>query len=156
MLTAAHPAPNLDLVDTAGQPWRLSDSRDARGTLLYFMRSTSCPICNRHVRDLIARRDFFDDENIRVVIVVPEDRAAALAWKTKHAIPFAVLTGSTGDPHEAVGLTRRIFGSMRQSGTVLVDAEGTVRHAHGATMPVSSYDRKGITAAVVALRDTRN
>lgn len=152
MLTSARPAPDMDLVDTAGRPWRLSDNRDARATLLYFMRSTSCPICNRHVRDLVAQRADFDAENIRVVVVVPEEPGAASAWKTKRAIPFPVLTGGA---HESVGLTRKFFGSMQQSGTVLVDGDGTVRHAHGATMPINSYDKKGIAAAIHALPDTR-
>lgn len=127
-----------------------------RGTLLYFMRSTSCAICNRHVRDLVANRADFDAEGIRVAIVVPEERTAGLAWKTERGIPFPVLTGPTGSPHESVGLTRRLFGSMQQSGTVLVDGQGIVRHAHGATMPTGSYDKKGITAAIDAMLDRAN
>ncbi|APA99784.1 peroxiredoxin family protein [Nocardia seriolae] len=155
MLTTESRAPELEFVDTAGRPWRLSDQRDARATLLYFMRSTACPICNLHVRDLVARRDDFDDENIHVAIVVPEDPAAGLAWKTKRGIPFPVLTGATGSAHESVGLTRRVFGSMQQSGTVLVDSAGIVRHAHGSTLPTGGYDKKGIVAAIRELSDAR-
>ncbi|MFE3023341.1 peroxiredoxin family protein [Nocardia tengchongensis] len=156
MLTIESAVPNLELVDTTGQSWRLSDDRDVRGTLLYFMRSTSCPICNLHVRDLVARRTEFDDAKIRVVIVVPEDRTAGHAWKTDRGIPFPVLTAATGSAHESVGLTRRVFGTMQQSGTVLVDSDGIVRHAHGSTLPTAGYDKKGIAAAVHALRDSRN
>ncbi|MCP2292373.1 peroxiredoxin family protein [Nocardia amikacinitolerans] len=152
MLTTGSPAPELALEDTAGQPWRLSDLRGAHSALLYFMRSTSCPICNRHVRDLVARRDQFAADDVRVLIVVPEARDAGLAWKTDHGIPFPVLVGSAGTPHESVGLTRKIFGSMRQSGTVLVDTDGIIRHAHGATLPVNSYDKKGIIGAIHSMR----
>ncbi|GAB0101531.1 peroxiredoxin family protein [Nocardia sp. JMUB6875] len=148
MLTSARPAPDLNLVDTSGRPWRLSDNRAARATLLYFMRSTSCPICNRHVRDLVAQHTDFDAANIQVVVVVPEDPDTASTWKAKRAIPFPVLTGSA---HESVGLTRKFFGSMQQSGTILVDSTGTIRHAHSATIPINSYDKKGITAAINAL-----
>lgn len=152
MLTSGTPAPELELEDTAGQPWRLSDYRGMHSALLYFMRSTSCPICNRHVRDLVAHRDEFDADNVRVLIAVPESRDAGLAWKTEHGIPFPVLVGSAGTPHESIGLTRKVFGSMQQSGTVLVDPDGIVRHAHGATLPVNSYDKKGIFAAVRTIR----
>lgn len=51
-----------------------------------------------------------------------------------------------------IGLSRRAFGSMQQSGSVLIDAHGIIRHAHGATLPTNSYDKKGITAAIAALR----
>ncbi|MGV9821428.1 peroxiredoxin family protein [Nocardia xishanensis] len=152
MLTPGSPAPELELQDTAEQAWRLSDHRGAHGALLYFMRSTSCPICNRHVRDLVARRNEFDAAGIRVVIAIPEDRVAGLAWKTEHGIPFPVLVGSAGAPHESVGLTRKVFGSMQQSGSVLVDRDGIVRHAHGATLPTNSYDKKGIMAAIDGMR----
>ncbi|MEU2258271.1 peroxiredoxin family protein [Nocardia xishanensis] len=152
MLTSGSPAPELELEDTAGQAWRLADHRGAHGVLLYFMRSTSCPICNRHVRDLVARRNEFDAAGIRVLIAIPEDRVAGLAWKTEHGVPFPVLVGSAGTPHESVGLTRKVFGSMQQSGSILVDGDGIVRHAHGATLPTNSYDKKGIMAAIDAMR----
>lgn len=152
MLTPGSPAPALELEDTAGQPWRLSKNLGANGALLYFTRSTSCPICNRHVRDLVTRRSEFEDAGLRVHIAAPEDRDRALAWKTRHGIPFTVLVGSTGTPHASIGLTRTVFGTMQQSGSLLVDADGIIRHAHGATMPVSSYDKKGIAAAIDAMR----
>ncbi|MGK8525207.1 peroxiredoxin family protein [Nocardia asteroides] len=152
MLTSGFPAPEIDLEDTAGSPWRLSDYRGVHGALLYFMRSTTCPICNRHVRDLVAQRNEFDNSDIRVHIAVPQDRATALAWKAGRGIPFPVLVGSAGTPHESIGLSRRVFGSMQQSGTILIDSDGIIRHAHSATLPINSYDKKGIVAAIHAMR----
>ncbi|MEV7043457.1 hypothetical protein [Amycolatopsis sp. NPDC051061] len=40
---------------------------------------------------------------------------------------------------------------MQQSGSVLIDRRGTARHAHAATMPVASYDKKGIAEAIRTL-----
>ncbi|MFC9996677.1 peroxiredoxin family protein [Nocardia sp. NPDC127526] len=151
MLTSGSRAPKMELEDTSGRPWRLSDHRGTDSVLLYFMRSTSCPMCNRHVRDLAAHRNEFEDKNIRVFVAIPEDRATGSAWKSRHDIPFPVLVGTSGTPHDSIGLTRKVFGSMQQSGTVLVDPNGVIRHAHGATLPTSSYDRKGILAAIGAL-----
>ena len=51
-----------------------------------------------------------------------------------------------------IGLSRKVFGSLQQSGSILIDSHGIIRHAHGATMPTSGYDKKGITAAVQGLR----
>lgn len=149
MLKAGSPAPQMVLEETDGQTVRLSDYHGRHAVLIFFMRSTSCPVCNRHVRDLVNRADELAAGNVRVLLAVPEDRAQAAVWKAKHRIPFPVLTGR---PHEMIGLGRKVFGSMQQSGSILIDSQGIIRHAHGATMPTSSYDKKGITAAVASLR----
>jgi hypothetical protein len=47
--------------------------------------------------------------------------------------------------------TGGVFGVMQQSGSVLVDRHGVVRHAHGATIPTASYDKRGIARARRAL-----
>lgn len=152
MLKTGSPAPPLVLEDTTGQTVRLSDYHGKHAVLLFFMRSTSCPVCNRHVRDLVNRGDELAADNVRVLVAVPEDREKAAAWKAKHQIPFPVLISRRESPHEMIGLGRKVFGSMQQSGSILIDSEGIVRHAHGATMPTNSYDKKGITAAIAALR----
>lgn len=152
MLTSGSPAPQMMLEDTEGQTVHLSDYRGKHAVLLYFLRSTSCPVCNRHVRGLAQSAEELVASGVRVLLAVPEDRETAAAWKVKHGIPFTVLTGRSGTPHETIGLSRKMFGSMLQSGSILIDAQGIVRHAHGATMPTGGLDRKAITAALVALR----
>jgi peroxiredoxin len=152
VLEPGSPAPRLVLEDTDGQTVRLSDYEGRHAVLLFFMRSTSCPICNRHVRDLVQRADDLAADDVRVLIAVPEDRPEAARWKEKHGIPFPVLTGRRENPHELVGLSRKVFGSMQQSGSVLVDRQGIVRHAHGATLPTNSYDKPAIAAAIASLR----
>ncbi|MGW5721850.1 peroxiredoxin family protein [Amycolatopsis sp. NPDC003865] len=150
MLEPGSAAPAMVLEDTSGQTVRIADHQGA--VLLYFMRSTSCPVCNRHVQDLVGSGDEWAAAGVRVLIVVPEDREEAASWKAKRRIPFPVLTGRRDNPHEMVGLSRKVFGSVQQSGSVLIDDRGVIRHAHGATLPTNSYDKKGITAAIAALR----
>lgn len=152
MLESGSPAPSMVLEDTEGQTVRLSDYQGRHAVLIYFMRSTSCPVCNWHVRDLVDSADAMAADNVRVLVAVPEDRETAARWKAKRQVPFPVLTGRADSPHEMIGLGRKVFGSMQQSGSVLIDRQGVIRHAHGATMPTSSYDKKGITAAIASLR----
>jgi peroxiredoxin len=137
--------------DTAGRTVRLADHHGRHAVLLYFLRSTSCPVCNRHVRQLVRDGDDLAAAGVQVFLAVPEDRQTAAAWQARHRIPFTVLTAPGGTPHEMVGLGRRLFGAMQQSGSVLIDAEGVVRHAHGATSPVNGLDRKGLRAALASL-----
>ncbi|MCP3803186.1 peroxiredoxin family protein [Allokutzneria sp. A3M-2-11 16] len=151
MLEIGSTAPDIELEDTAGRAVRLADYRGSDNVLLYFMRSTSCAICGSHVKDLARHAAELTAAGVRVLIAVPEGRSEAAAWKAKRGLPFQVVTGQSGTPHEAVGLMRKVFGSMQQSGSLLIDRDGVVRHAHGATVPVNSYDKKGITKAVTEL-----
>lgn len=41
---------------------------------------------------------------------------------------------------------RAVFGTLQRSGSVLVDAQGVVRHAHSATLPTAGFDRAGTAA----------
>ncbi|MEV0231489.1 peroxiredoxin family protein [Nonomuraea sp. NPDC050786] len=152
MLETGSPAPDVVLEDTDGQAVRLSGHRGGHASLIYFMRSTSCPVCNRHVQDLIRRRDELAAHDVQVFVAVPEDRKEAAAWKAERQVPFPVLVGRRGTPHEMIGLSRKVFGSLQQSGSVLIDSQGVIRHAHGATLPTGGYDKKGILAAVEGLR----
>ncbi|MGV9363306.1 redoxin domain-containing protein [Amycolatopsis sp. NPDC003731] len=148
MLEAGSPAPHLELEDTDGRPVGVPGGR---ATLLYFLRSTTCPVCRHHVRALAEDAAALEAAGVRVLIAVPEDRETAAAWRAKHDVPFPVLTGRENSPHELVGLHRAVFGTLQRSGSVLVDARGVVRHAHSATLPTAGFDRAGIAAAVAAL-----
>ncbi|MFF0547018.1 peroxiredoxin family protein [Nocardia thailandica] len=149
MLETGVPAPDLRATDTAGATFSLADRRGVAPVLIYFARSTGCPVCAAHVRDLARRQGEF--AGVEVVVAVPEDQAAARAWRERHALPFTVLTGDDGAAHASIGLRRTMFGSMQQSGTVLVDAAGVVRYVRTATLPTGGYDRRETTEAVAAL-----
>jgi peroxiredoxin len=151
MLDVGTPTPVLALEDSDGNAVRLADIRGTSGVLIYFMRTASCPVCNAHVRDLVARSDELGARGVTVLIAVPEGRTEAAAWKARSNIPFTVVTGEPGTPHQSVGLNKKVFGSLQQSGSILVDANGVIRHSHGATLPPMAYDKAGIAAALERL-----
>ncbi|OXM54159.1 peroxiredoxin family protein [Amycolatopsis alba] len=150
MLEIGSTVPDLVLEDTAGKAVRLSDFRG--NVLVYFMRSTTCPVCTGHVKDLARRAGELAAADVRVLIAVPEGRAEAAAWRAKRGLSLQVVTGRGGTPHEAFGLAKKM---LQQSGSVLIDREGVVRHAHAATMPTGAYDKKGIAEAVAGLARVR-
>ncbi len=152
MLEIGSTVPDVVLEDTSGQAVRLAEFRGTGAVLIYFMRSTSCPVCNGHVKDLVARAEELAAADVRVLVAVPEDRAEAKAWRAKRGVPFRVVTGRGGTPHEAFGLGKKL---LQQSGSVLFDRDGVVRHAHAATMPTGAYDKKGIVKAVEGLAKVR-
>lgn len=155
MLETGFTVPDIALEDTTGQAVRLADYRGTDNVLLYFMRSTGCPVCNSHVKDLAGRAAELAAAKVRVLVAVPEGRAEAAAWQKKRDLPFRVVTGQRGTPHEAVGLVKKVFGALQQSGSLLIDRGGVIRHAHAATMPINGYDKKGIVKAIDDLLEVR-
>ena len=86
-----------------------------------------------------------------MIVAIPQPIDEAAAWKKERQLEYRVVTGRAGTPHEAVGLTKKMFGAIQQSGSVLIDRGGRVRHAHSATIPVASYDKKGLVKAIRGL-----
>ncbi|GIJ46136.1 peroxiredoxin [Virgisporangium aliadipatigenens] len=144
MLEISTAAPDLDLVDAAGTPVRLRDYHDRAHVLLYFMRATTCPVCVRHVRDLARHVDEFTALDARILVVVPEGLPTARSWAAGQRLPFPVVTGAGDSVHEAIGMRRAVFGTVQQSGTVVIDRAGLVRYVKSVTLPLSGYDRAAL------------
>jgi peroxiredoxin len=143
--------PSLSLVDTTGRDASVDGPATGNGTFVYFMRALTCPQCNASVAKMAKDRAAFDSAGVRVVIAVPEDRAAAAAWKVKKDVPFDVVVGKAGTAHEEVGLLRKVFGLVQQSGGMLLDGDGVVRYTHVSTNPGASYNEADVAAAIRAL-----
>jgi peroxiredoxin len=144
-------APRLSLVNTIGQAVTLDGGVANTGTFIYFMRALSCVQCNAAVAKLAKEQAAFTDAGVRVIVAVPEDRDAAAQWKAKKGVPFEVVTGQSGTAHEEVGLMKKVFGLVQQSGNILLDADGVVRYAHASTNPGASYNAAAVATAVAAL-----
>ena len=155
MLEAGSVLPDIALEDSNGGPVNLQDFRGRANVLMYFMRSTTCPVCNSHVQNLVDHKADFAADNVTVLVAVPEGRDEAAAWQLKRQLPFTVVTGRQGTPHESIGLTKKVFGTLQQSGSVLIDRDEVVRHAHGASIPVGSYDKNGVAHAIADLATVR-
>lgn len=150
MMEVGSNVPNLDLEDSAGKTLTIRDLLTEGDLVMYFMRTTTCPVCNHHVKDLMRRKDELDARSIRVIVAVPESRDAAAKWKDRQRVTFTVVTGR-GSVHESVGLNKKIFGTMQQSGTLVVSRSGRVEYLLAATMPTASYDQKALDSVLAQL-----
>jgi peroxiredoxin len=139
----------LSLQDTEGKPVNLSDLPG--GVYLYFMRALTCAQCNAHVQNMMKDAASFEAHQVQVVVAVPATVAEAAAWREKKKVSFPVVVGTTGSAHEEVGLMKKVFGAIQQSGGILFDADGVVRYTHAATNPGASYNRAEVSAAMDAL-----
>jgi peroxiredoxin len=143
--------PTLALDDTDGSPIAIADHRGKDNVFIYFMRALSCAQCNAAVQNMAKNKADFDAANVTVLIAVPEDPQDAAAWKARKNIPFPVVVGRAGTAHAEVGLLRKVFGAIQQSGSILLDTNGVVRYTHVSTNPGASYNRGEVATAIAAL-----
>src|SRR4051794_13355946 len=97
----------------------------ARTTLLYFMRSASCPMCSQHVKQIQSMITEINKYGLDVIIIVPEDVVAASKLKVRYGLTIPVMSGD-GTAYVQVGLEKKMLGLMQQSGTIIADIDGTI------------------------------
>jgi peroxiredoxin len=135
----------LGLIDAGGRPVSVPELRgDARAAVLFFMRAATCAICVRHVRSLAGLG--LAGRGVAAVVVVPGTAADAARVRRTAGSEVTVVSSSGAGAHHAVGLTRTLL--VQHSGTLLVDASGTVRYRLAATLPTGSFDGPALLAAI--------
>lgn len=146
----------VSVTTTRGEVLDLTEQRQGGGLLIYFMRTTTCPMCNRHVAELARHADAYAERGVSVIVAVPDDVTTAVRWAEAKQLPFPVVVGESSAPHASFGLARKVLGSMMQSGTILVDQQGVVRYADIVTMPVGGYSPRRVGEAIDRLpKDSR-
>ena len=121
-----------------------------RDTVLYFMRASSCAQCNRHTRDLEKLLPELENYNLDVIVVVPEDEAAAEKVRQRNNLTIKVMTGN-GDAHALAGLDKKFLGIIQQSGTVVINRAGIVLYKRIATNPEDSFKVKEFKEYLMSL-----
>ncbi len=134
--------PPLGLRTQDGQPFA-QESILGTPSVFYFMRAATCGICLGHVQR-IAKKLENAEKTPQVFVVVPEglEEARGVAQR----VAFPVLSG--GEAHSAVGLGRRVFGTVQASGTLLLDRAGRVAFFKHATLQTQAYDEAGLFGAL--------
>lgn len=121
-----------------------------KNTVLYFMRASSCAQCNRHTRDLEKLLPELHKRNLDVIVIVPETGTAADKVKQRNRLTIPVMFGN-GDAHALAGLDKKVLGLIQQSGTVVVDKNGSVLYKRIATNPENSFNSKEFQEYLAAI-----
>ncbi|MFB6610719.1 redoxin domain-containing protein [Agromyces sp. NPDC056379] len=134
--------PDIPLVDGTGASSRVLDGLGARGAVVFFMRSSTCPVCRAHVRELQRMSDAGLLRGARGIVITPGGaaEAAAVARRTTLGV-FA-----SGEHHRDVGLGR--FLTLQHSGTFVVDGTGRVLAQRTSALPTASFSRREILSAL--------
>ena len=112
-------------------------------TLLFFMRAASCAICVQHVKQLQSMLPEFEQRNLAVIVIVPEDATATTKLKEKYSLTMPLMAGN-GTAHLQVGLEKKMLGLLQQSGTIIVDKDGRILYQNLTSNPLQSFNRSQI------------
>lgn len=141
--------PDLALTTADGAPASLEDARAGGAALVYFMRTSTCPVCHAHLRRIAGLVDGGALGDTAVVVVVPGEPADAALVRGRHPSPRLTVLAS-GDGHGLVGLGRT-FG-LQHSGTFLVAPDGTLAYTRTAAVPLQSFDETELLARLTTVR----
>lgn len=144
---AGDPFPSLDLIDAQGEHTTLSAQAGGRVSLVYLMRTPTCPVCNSHLRHIsrLAAQDAWGSAGLIVITPGAAEEAASVAERHSGS-PLRVLASTTA--HARLGLAVR--GMLQQSGSFVLDPAGRVLHATHATVPTGSFNPTAAQEAVAS------
>ena len=131
---------NLQFETTTGATVPLVDLVGKKGAVLFFMRTSTCPVCRRHLKELSVMTTEISRSGRRLVIVIPDGVEAARKLGDRHPELQIVVGDAAADAQRNLGLGAK-FG-MQRSGVLIVDAAAVPVYEHAATMPLFAFDRR--------------
>jgi len=137
--------PNSALTSSGGQQSTLHGEISAPITIVYFMRTANCPICNAHLRKLSTEARAGAYLDARILVIVPGDASDATKVEARHPdAPLSIRASQTA--HAEAGLFVKV--GFQQSGTFVVDAAATIALSRVSTVPVGGFDHAAVALVI--------
>ena len=118
------PLPDIPLTAADGGTSTLHGARAGRRALVLFMRSSTCPVCHAHAREIVRLADAGALRGAAFLLIAPGDSGEARTVEERLGSTVAE-TWSSGDHHDDIGLGT--FLRLQHSGSFVLDADGRVR-----------------------------
>jgi peroxiredoxin len=141
--------PDIPLTAPDGFSSTLGVVRAGRPALVLFMRSSTCPVCQAHARDIVRLADAGELRGAAFILIAPGDADEARVARDRLGSHFAEVWAS-GDHHADIGLGR--FLALQHSGSFVIDADGTILHGQSSTLPTGAFTRAVALAALAEMR----
>jgi peroxiredoxin Q/BCP len=133
-LEPGDPAPDFELEDASGNPWRLSDRR-GRKVIVYFYPADDTPGCTREACDFRDALSDFANAGYEVVGISAQGRESHQSFATKYNLNFPLLVDKDLKVADAYGVTDdsgRTFEDIplpTRRATFVVSEDGTLDQA---------------------------
>ena len=144
MPSPGQPAPDADLLDTEGRPYRLSTAWDQGPALLVFYPGDDTAVCTRQLCEYRDHWNDFTRRGVAVVGINPAGVERHRGFRARHAFPFPLLADRDGVCCRAYGASAW-YGTRRLA--VIVSRDGRVR-AEIATLPFLKPRLERLLAAI--------
>ncbi len=143
MSTSTHPVltpANLLFETTTGVTAPIADLVGPNGAVLFFMRTSTCPVCRRHLKELSEMTSEISTSGRRLVIVIPDGIQAARKLGERYPTLQIVVGDAASDAQRDLGLGAK-FG-MQRSGVLIVDSAAVPVYERAATNPMFAFDKQ--------------
>ena len=145
MLKVADVAPDFELLDSEGQPVKLSDFRGRRLVLFFYPKAgtSGCTVQACGLRDNFPK---IEAGNATVVGISPDKPAALAKWKAEENLPYPLLS----DPDHQVAEAYGVWGEKKMYGRsymgiirshFIIDADGKIEDVQFKVSPKDSISR---------------
>lgn len=137
-------APDFELSDQDGKPFRLSDHQGQR-LLLVFYPGDNTPVCTAQLCDYRDGLEDFDNLEVKVVGISSDSPSSHQAFRKKHDLPFTLLSdpdlevARKYDCKALIGMKRAVF---------LLDEEHRIRYRHIESVAVFRRHRDELIEAI--------
>ena len=144
---ATHPgdrAPDFELSDQDGKPYRLSEQKGQR-LLLVFYPGDNTPVCTAQLCDYRDGLEDFEGLDVTVVGISSDGPSSHQAFRKKHDLPFTLLSDANlevarkYDCKALIGMKRAVF---------LIDENQKIRYRHIESMAVFRRHREELIEAI--------
>jgi peroxiredoxin len=144
--------PDVALVDAGGRRSTLATVNGGRRAIVYFMRSSTCPVCLAHAATIQRLFDAREVVDAAFVLVSPGGPdAAAVTERRARARGIHADVWASGGEHERVGLGR--FLGLQHSGTFVVDERGVLLAVRTSALPTGNFSRNEVVSALATATD---
>jgi peroxiredoxin Q/BCP len=132
-LKAGDPAPDFELKDAQGEPWKLSDHR-GRKVIVYFYPADDTPGCTREACDFRDSHVSLQEAGYEVVGLSPQDETSHAAFSDKYSLNFPLLVDEDNRVAKAYAVVESDAGEdgyivLPSRSTFVIDENGTVEQA---------------------------
>lgn len=152
MTTPGSPVPHARFLRTDGTAVLLNDLVGRRTLVLYFYPKDETPGCTA---EACGFRDAYEDfvaAGAEVVGVSEDDGASHEAFKSRHRLPFTLVTDPGGAAARALGV-KKTLGLFAGRVSFVIDRAGLVRHRFDSQLQVKKHVAEAL-ALVKALEAT--
>jgi thioredoxin-dependent peroxiredoxin len=144
MLKAGNPAPELELIDQHGKPFRLSQLR-GKNVVLFFYPKADTSICTKEACSFRDHYEAFAAQDTEVVGISSDPQDAQFRFAQRWQLPFRLLCDTENRAAKAFGVSKWL-GLMKNRVTFVIDRSGHVRSVIEARFEAERHVREALAA----------